>query len=69
MSISDANKNKLNRESPACRDAALGTEIQNLGNRVAAVQVHSVATDATGLVADFNALIDKLKAAGLMASS
>ena len=69
MSISDANKAKLNRESPACRDAQLGTEIQNLGNRVSTVQAHSVAVDAAGLVADFNALIDKLKAAGLMASS
>jgi len=35
----------------------------------AAVQADSVATDAAGLVTDFNALLAKLKAAGLMASS
>ena len=34
----------------------------------AANQVDSIATDATGLVTDFNALLAKLKAAGLMAS-
>lgn len=32
----------------------------------AANQVDSTATDATGLVTDFNALLTKLKAAGLM---
>ena len=34
----------------------------------AAVQADSTATDAAGLVTDFNALLAKLKAAGLMAS-
>jgi hypothetical protein len=34
----------------------------------AAVQADSTATDASGLVTDFNALLAKLKAAGLMAS-
>lgn len=33
----------------------------------AANQADSIATDATGLVTDFNALLAKLKAAGLMA--
>lgn len=33
----------------------------------AATQANSVATDAAGLVTDFNALLVKLKAAGLMA--
>lgn len=37
-------------------------------NKVAANQPHSTATDIAGLVADFNALIDKLVAAGLMAA-
>lgn len=32
----------------------------------AATQANSVATDAAGLVTDFNALLTKLKAAGLM---
>ncbi len=31
-------------------------------------QANSTATDATGLVIDFNALLAKLKAAGLMAT-
>lgn len=34
----------------------------------ATIQADSVATDATGLVTDFNALLAKLKAAGLMSS-
>ncbi|MFA9398833.1 MAG: Head fiber protein [Clostridiaceae bacterium] len=38
------------------------------GNEVsqAASQIDSVATDAAGLVSDFNALLAKLKASGLM---
>jgi hypothetical protein len=36
------------------------------GLPVAANQVNSTATDAAGLVTDFNALLAKLKAAGLM---
>ena len=35
---------------------------------VAANQADSTATDAAGLVTDFNALLAKLKAAGLMAA-
>ena len=35
----------------------------------AAIQADSVATDVTTLVSDFNGLLAKLKAAGLMASS
>ena len=37
--------------------------------RQAAKQDNSTASDVTGLVADFNALLAKLKAAGLMANS
>lgn len=33
----------------------------------AATQANSTATDAAGVVADFNALLTKLKAAGIMA--
>ena len=36
--------------------------------KIAANQVDSIATDAAGLVTDFNALLAKLKAAGLMAA-
>lgn len=39
------------------------TEVQPAAN-----QADSVATDAAGLVADFNALLAKLRAAGLMNS-
>ena len=37
--------------------------------RKAVVQAASTATDTTGIVADFNALLTKLKNAGLMATS
>ena len=40
-----------------------GTEL-----KPAVVQANSVAVDAAGLVTDFNALLNKLKAAGLMES-
>ena len=68
MAISDAQRDKLDRMSPACRDAKIGTEIQNIGKRVAVAQENSTAVDVAGLVEDFNALLAKLKAAGLMAS-
>ncbi len=38
------------------------------GLPIAENQVDSTATDVVGLVADFNALLAKLKAAGLMAA-
>ncbi len=38
------------------------------GLPIAENQADSTATDATGLVTDFNALLAKLKAAGLMAA-
>ncbi|HCF8348103.1 head fiber protein [Klebsiella pneumoniae] len=37
------------------------------GVKMAATQANSTATDAAGLVTDFNALLAKLKAAGIMA--
>jgi hypothetical protein len=48
-------------------------EVTGLGGNtptvpVAEFQADSTAEDATGLVADFNALLAKLKAAGLMTS-
>lgn len=39
------------------------------GLPAAAHQADSTATDAAGLVTDFNALLTKLKAAGLMAAN
>lgn len=44
------------------------TEAGKLSVAGAANQAASTATDAEGLVADFNALLTKLKAAGLMAA-
>ena len=46
---------------PAATASALG------GVKKAATQADSTATDAEGLVSDFNALLAKLKAAGIMA--
>ena len=46
---------------PAATTSALG------GVKKAATQADSTATDAEGLVADFNALLAKLKTAGIMA--
>jgi hypothetical protein len=50
-------------------DATQTTNITTLLARVAAVQADSVAADVATLVTDFNGLLAKLKAAGLMASS
>ncbi|WP_260506942.1 head fiber protein [Brevibacillus brevis] len=51
--------------------AKLGTDaIQSLNKKLtatkAAAQADSIATDVAGLVADFNALLAKLRAAGIM---
>lgn len=43
--------------------------IDELQGRVAVYQADSTASDVPGLVADFNALLAKLRNAGLMASS
>ncbi|WP_220130930.1 head fiber protein [Salmonella bongori] len=45
---------------PAATTSVLG------GVKKAATQADSVATDVAGLVTDFNALLAKLKAAGMM---
>ena len=42
------------------------TSVKGLVNQ-AATQTNTAATDVAGLVTDFNALLDKLKAAGIMA--
>lgn len=48
-------------------DGDLRKILVNVESRVAATQVDSVAADAATLKTDFNALLAKLKAAGLMA--
>lgn len=58
-----ANMDDVNGEDytlPAATTSALG------GVKKAAAQADSVATDVAGLVTDFNALLAKLKAAGMM---
>lgn len=42
--------------------------IDELNNRVAVAQADSTASDVPGLVTDFNALLQKLRDAGLMAT-
>ena len=63
----------LNNMNEAARQANLGTVLnENLGGEEGAAftpaehQDNSVASDVPGLVADFNALLAKLQAAGLM---
>ena len=66
QSYTDANgKKTLGTEQllPAAEVASLGGALQT----AAAHQANSTATDVAGLVADFNALLAKLQAAGLMA--
>jgi len=53
---------------PVANKEGLGTEIKALADRVAVAQADSTANDVAGLVADFNALLQKLRDAGLMAS-
>lgn len=58
-----ANMDDVGGESytlPAATTSVLG------GVKKAATQADSVATDVAGLVTDFNALLAKLKAAGMM---
>lgn len=69
MPITDTQKEMLNRMCPVAKSVGLGTEMQNLTGEVVAHQANSTATDVAGLVADFNALLAKLQAAGIMASS
>jgi len=69
MAISDAQKAKLNNMCPVARDVKLGDELQaGVGSQMP-VQAASTASDVAGLKTDFNALLTKLKAAGLMAES
>jgi len=49
--------------------AEYGTTINTLENRQAAAQANSTATDVAGIVADFNALLAKLRTAGLLRTS
>lgn len=59
--------NQLNTQLAAGTLAPAATTTVNGTVKKAATQAASTATDVAGLVADFNALLVKLKAAGIMA--
>lgn len=63
------NKEKLFGFNTAQKDSIIKyvTEATAAVDKQAATQADSTATDVAGLVTDFNALLSKLKAAGLMA--
>jgi len=76
MAITNVQKERINKMCPVAKEIEIGTNIQslqtdveNLQNRVAAYQADSTAADVATIVADFNALLAKLRAAGLMAES
>ncbi|MDA2379174.1 head fiber protein [Bacillus cereus] len=72
MSISENQAQRLNRSMPIANDVKLGTVIKDLQEKTALIpkkvdkQLDSTATDVAGVVKDLNALIAKLKAAGVM---
>lgn len=59
--------NQLNTQLAAGTLVTAATTTVNGTVKKAATQAASTATDVAGLVADFNALLVKLKAAGIMA--
>ncbi|MCU7663753.1 head fiber protein [Bacillus thuringiensis] len=72
MPISENQAQRLNKSMPVAKDTSLGTIIKGLEEKVAQIpkkvdkQPDSTATDVAGVVKDLNALIAKLKAAGIM---
>ncbi len=58
-----------NGTTTALTPVSAATTTVNGTVKQATVQANSTATDVAGLVADFNALLAKLKTAGIMASS
>jgi hypothetical protein len=83
MAITNAQATQINNMNVASQRVGLGTVIQELQSGTATVpnattsvagivkksatQENSTATDITEIVTDFNALLAKLKAAGIMA--
>ncbi|AYF06548.1 TPA: hypothetical protein QCY18_003805 [Bacillus cereus] len=72
MPISENQAQRLNRSMPIAKDTSLGTIIKDLQDKTSQIpkkvdkQPDSTATDVAGVVKDLNALIAKLKAAGIM---
>ncbi|KXY10342.1 head fiber protein [Bacillus sp. FSL K6-0067] len=74
MPISENQAQRLNRSMPITNDVKLGTVIKELQEKTAQLpkkvdkQADSAASDVAGVVKDLNALIAKLKDAGIMSS-
>ncbi|QWG39135.1 hypothetical protein EXW35_12030 [Bacillus mycoides] len=71
MSISENQAQRLNRSMPIAKEIKLGSVIKDLQDKAdkkVDKQADSTATDVAGVVKDVNALIAKLKAAGVMSS-
>ncbi|PKJ54682.1 head fiber protein [Bacillus sp. SN10] len=74
MPISENQVQRLNKSMPIANDVKLGTVIKELQEKTTQIpkkvdkQADSTASDVAGVVKDFNALIAKLKAAGVMSS-
>ncbi|MCC2538885.1 MULTISPECIES: head fiber protein [Bacillus cereus group] len=74
MPISENQAQRLNRSMPIANDVKLGTVIKELQEKTTQLpkkadkQADSTASDVVGVVKDLNALIAKLKAAGVMSS-
>ncbi|MEF7558474.1 head fiber protein [Bacillus thuringiensis] len=76
MPISENQAQRLNKSMPIANEIKLGTAIKELQEKTAQLQLpktadkqaDSTASDVAGVVKDFNALIAKLKAAGIMSS-
>ncbi|MBZ4222514.1 Head fiber protein [Bacillus wiedmannii] len=72
MAISENQAQRLNKSMPIAKEIKLGSVIKDLQDKTEQLpkkvdkQVDSTATDVTGVVKDLNALIAKLKAAGVM---
>ncbi|AYY27358.1 head fiber protein [Bacillus cereus group sp. Bce033] len=74
MPISENQAQRLNKSMPIANEVKLGTAIKELQEKTAQLpkkadkQADSTASDVAGVVKDLNALIAKLKAAGIMSS-
>ncbi|MFJ8216221.1 head fiber protein [Bacillus cereus] len=69
MAISENQAQRLNKSMPIAKEVKLGSVIKDLqekADKKVDKQADSTATDVTGVVRDLNALIAKLKAAGVM---
>ncbi|OAK38953.1 head fiber protein [Bacillus wiedmannii] len=72
MPISENQAQRLNKLMPIAKETSLGTIIKDLQDKTSQLpkkvdkQADSTAVDVAGIVKDFNALLAKLKAAGVM---